>query len=657
MELTISRSGTIISETSKFSNMELILSIPQNTSYQKVLTSGIENGKIEKSGESTLLYFRRSDTIGSFTYNYISSITTNRRTINFPLSYSDGLEKDLITESQHVLINEDIRNKAVEITQNTNEDLEKVALLAIWVNENMEYDIKEVGKNSDSIKVYQNMRGVCVEYTNLFLAMVRSLGIPARAVTGYVYSPDYGWQLHSWAEVYLDEWVGVDPTWLEVGSIDATHIPLYFNHDTVLKESVSATLHSQVPLKWIGKGTLGSSTEGIEIKSINEESPIYNIKLVPDKELQMGKEGAILIEIDVDYYMIFQANVNPCKFDDEIIKMEKQKVNYFLKPGKNYVPINFKVSDMINSNYNYFCPIVISHTLGYDVVELNVQGRGKTNSFDIYLSKINDRNVSFKIYSNDGKPVKFITEKNQTEFDLYTNTLSEEISVIKEGINPKKVIFYNSDTLAHFDLDNLNLGTKEIMPTKICFKEKVPNDIKSFIEMEFEFSNGDEMTITYFVNNVLVHTEKTMDRNYTFVRELDTKKIGKQNIVIKVNSYSEEFVYENTYEVYEPKITYEVIHIEDNLYGISVDGPVKDYQIYVNGKKMNSNKTEFEKGDNEIKIVWVDVAGYERTYTSKYSTEGFSIIVNIALVVIVISIIYFFRENIMGIIYGNKNNR
>jgi hypothetical protein len=645
IEVKITRSGTIMSETGMFSNMNLVLSIPQNTYYQQVTIHDIEKGEIKKINESEILNFKKKESVNSFTYSFTSEVITSKRTINLPLNYTDGME-NFIEESEHILINEEIDNKAKEITSKAENDLEKVALVAIWVNENMEYDIKEVGVNSNSIIVYEKRKGVCVEYTNLFLAMIRSLGIPGRAVTGYVYSPEYGWQLHSWGEVYLDKWVGVDPTWLEVGSIDATHIPLFFNHDTILRETVTATTNNRQHLNWIGKGTLGGSTEGIEIVSFKELIPDYNILNLPNEKLHVGKDGTLLFEIDVDHYTIFQANVNPCSYETEIIEMEEEKVIYFLSPGKNFVPINYKISEMLNPNNNYFCPITISHTFGYDVVNLEIQGRKTPESFDVYLSTITDKEISFKVYSNDGLPVNIITNKDEKEIEINRNTISEEIIVKKEGINKKNLIFYNEKTTRYFDLDNLQIGGEEIIPTRIQFKENIPNDIEYYMEIDFEFQGNDEMTISYYLNGVLIETEKTMEREYTFRKKLPNNN-GKKDVKVKVNSYSEEFVYENSYEVFTPTLSYEIMNLGEEKYGVLIRGPFKEYEIYVNGEKMNSEHTNLEKGNNEIKIVWVDLAGYERIDVFTHNENGLLPLIGMIFGLSAIFIIYFFRENIM----------
>jgi Transglutaminase-like enzymes, putative cysteine proteases len=56
--------------------------------------------------------------------------------------------------------------------------------------------------------------GVCQDHTHVFLACCRSVGIPARYVSGYLYSPDSAHvAMHAWAEVWLnDRWNTFDIT-------------------------------------------------------------------------------------------------------------------------------------------------------------------------------------------------------------------------------------------------------------------------------------------------------------------------------------------------------------------------------------------------------------------------------------------------------------
>jgi transglutaminase-like putative cysteine protease len=68
--------------------------------------------------------------------------------------------------------------------------------------------------------VYVNRRGVCQDFTNLFICLARLLGVPARYTCGYVYTgPKAENQAqseasHAWVQLYLPElgWKGFDPT-------------------------------------------------------------------------------------------------------------------------------------------------------------------------------------------------------------------------------------------------------------------------------------------------------------------------------------------------------------------------------------------------------------------------------------------------------------
>ncbi len=68
-------------------------------------------------------------------------------------------------------------------------------------------------------------RGQCFDYTMLYVALLRSIGIPSRAVTSVEPQPmphpydaerEVEWYYHVWAEVYLQgEWLGSDVAYLD----------------------------------------------------------------------------------------------------------------------------------------------------------------------------------------------------------------------------------------------------------------------------------------------------------------------------------------------------------------------------------------------------------------------------------------------------------
>ena len=79
-------------------------------------------------------------------------------------------------------------------------------------------------------EVLRTKVGDCNEHTALYVAMARSIGIPARIDVGLAYAHG-AFYYHAWPEVYLDEgrngglWLPVDPT-LNQFPADATHLRL-----------------------------------------------------------------------------------------------------------------------------------------------------------------------------------------------------------------------------------------------------------------------------------------------------------------------------------------------------------------------------------------------------------------------------------------------
>jgi transglutaminase-like putative cysteine protease len=50
------------------------------------------------------------------------------------------------------------------------------------------------------------------------------VGLPARTAVGVMYHPRYGrFYYHAWPEVWLGQWVAVDPTWGQFPA-DASHL-------------------------------------------------------------------------------------------------------------------------------------------------------------------------------------------------------------------------------------------------------------------------------------------------------------------------------------------------------------------------------------------------------------------------------------------------
>ncbi len=91
--------------------------------------------------------------------------------------------------------------------------------LGEWTHNNLVW--KSVAR-AGAAETLASREADCSEFSQLFVAMARSLGLPARMVLGLAYSGStFGG--HAWVEVWVGEWVELDPTW-GTDFVDATHI-------------------------------------------------------------------------------------------------------------------------------------------------------------------------------------------------------------------------------------------------------------------------------------------------------------------------------------------------------------------------------------------------------------------------------------------------
>jgi len=74
----------------------------------------------------------------------------------------------------------------------------------------------------NAAQVLESGQGDCNEHTVLFVAMARGLGLPSRTAVGLVYVND-AFFYHAWPEVWLGQWVAVDPTFGQYPA-DAAHL-------------------------------------------------------------------------------------------------------------------------------------------------------------------------------------------------------------------------------------------------------------------------------------------------------------------------------------------------------------------------------------------------------------------------------------------------
>lgn len=133
-------------------------------------------------------------------------------------------------------------------------------------------------------------KAVCMEYTDLFIALVRAAGIPAREVDGFAYTADdtnrplslrlEGDVLHAWPQAYFPGtgWMMVDPTW---GSTSESDYFSFFDlsHIAFVVKGES----SEYPLP-AGSYKTNPNQKDVEVsfstqKEVTQEDPQLNLEL------------------------------------------------------------------------------------------------------------------------------------------------------------------------------------------------------------------------------------------------------------------------------------------------------------------------------------------------------------------------------------------
>jgi hypothetical protein len=172
--------------------------------------------------------------VGNYSFTFKVSVDGTKPTIlqddSFPVTKLE--QANFLGDTTYIIASDsETKQRALDITRNSRSRLEAVRDLTLWTNKFITYDNKYWGAILSNVEALKERRGVCAEYTNLYAAMARSLNIPTRVATGMVFTGSI-WQRHAWAESWVNGvWVPVDPTFGEVGMMNALHVKLYHAPD------------------------------------------------------------------------------------------------------------------------------------------------------------------------------------------------------------------------------------------------------------------------------------------------------------------------------------------------------------------------------------------------------------------------------------------
>src|SRR6202021_3871699 len=122
-----------------------------------------------------------------------------------------------LAPTQLTLPNEDIKAFASEAIARFTDPKERVQALAEAVLGAVRYKSGTSDVQDSAAVAFNSGEGGCQDHAHVFIASARAVGMPARYVSGYLYTGDASDAAsHAW----VDAWLGPDVGWQR---IDATH--------------------------------------------------------------------------------------------------------------------------------------------------------------------------------------------------------------------------------------------------------------------------------------------------------------------------------------------------------------------------------------------------------------------------------------------------
>lgn len=133
---------------------------------------------------------------------------------------------EYLTPTPHATWTDRIAGWAADAVHRCTTVTEAAAAIQAAVGAQLDYEPGATVVGTSVEEVFAHGRGVCQDYAHLALAAFRSLGLPARYVSGYLYAADSSSgdsptdddeievSTHAWVEVHVPDhgWWGLDPT-------------------------------------------------------------------------------------------------------------------------------------------------------------------------------------------------------------------------------------------------------------------------------------------------------------------------------------------------------------------------------------------------------------------------------------------------------------
>jgi len=187
---------------------------------------------------------------------------------------------------------------------NTANSLRSAKEIYQFVVKTLEYDFENVktAKRSGALSALKTKKGVCTEFSDLFVALSRAAGIPAREIQGFAFTNNQkiislsadNDVLHSWAEFWdqtQNIWQPVDPTWAKTTGIENFSTGLDLGHFAFVIHGASSTKPAPP-----GFYKVSGDQKNINVAFAEELIPQENFEFNLEIKSKANKELALLVK-------------------------------------------------------------------------------------------------------------------------------------------------------------------------------------------------------------------------------------------------------------------------------------------------------------------------------------------------------------------------
>ncbi len=228
-----------VSVSKLISKLEFKIVIPNTVRNRQTVNNvsfSIQPDTVYTNNSVTYALFKFYDLTKSFKIVFKSNMTI----FNQVNQKNDSIENDLTKylAAEEFIESESPKIVAVAATLRQKTDIETVMKTFDYVKKTISYELNPaIGAE----KVLETHIGKCMDYSDLFVALLRANKIPAKSMFGAVVDYSGDDPLHAWPEAYLKKqgWVRFDPTGnqSEIVQVDKNYVMKIANKYIILSQA------------------------------------------------------------------------------------------------------------------------------------------------------------------------------------------------------------------------------------------------------------------------------------------------------------------------------------------------------------------------------------------------------------------------------------